>query len=286
MSRTPLTMPYLIGFKVKPYATSSLGIVTFTDGAAIVTPNQLQCEAYGYTYNKVTGTCSTFRYNTNLNRSVANENNKTFGTGNTTETGTNNTLIMGENNTVKGFSRNSVITGSQNEIANGVDNVSVSGTLAEATASGSTVQGGNNPTDALGMRQAIQLQYGRQTTDNGTESAYLNNVTGEFFEVPLNSIIYFHADTLAVRVGGSSGEGAVGDYASYVERGVVINKSGVLSIQRERDTIKTSGDVTNWRILASKSGTNFFLTVRGQSNMDIEWNCSVNITQIKTGVTL
>ena len=128
--------------------------------------------------------------------------------------------------------------------------------------------------------------YGRQTTNNSTQSSYLNNTTGKFFEVPENAIIYFHAETIAVRVGGSSGSCAVGDYGSWVERGVVINKSGTLSIQRERDTIKTSGTVTNWRILASTSGTDFLLTVRGQTNMTLEWVCNVNITQIKTGVAL
>ena len=55
--------------------------------------------------------------------------------------------------------------------------------------------------------------------------------------------MYFHADVLAVRVGGT-GTGNAGDFLSWVERGVVINKSGVLSIARERDTIQGSGNVT------------------------------------------
>ena len=67
---------YLTGFDVKPLSTSSLGIVTFTDGRNVITPNQLQCEAYGYTYDKASGTCSIFRFNTNLNRSFSNESNK------------------------------------------------------------------------------------------------------------------------------------------------------------------------------------------------------------------
>ena len=59
------TIPYLTGFTVKPASTSAIGLVTFTDGTNEVTPNQLQCEAYGYTYDKDSGTCSTFRFNTN-----------------------------------------------------------------------------------------------------------------------------------------------------------------------------------------------------------------------------
>ena len=87
MSKVP-TIPYLSGFDVKPYVTSAIGVVTFTNGIPIsvesaeltqIIPNQLQCEAYGYTYNKVDGTCSIFRFNTNLNRSFSNISNKLQG---------------------------------------------------------------------------------------------------------------------------------------------------------------------------------------------------------------
>ena len=231
MSKVP-TIPYLSGFDVKPSSTSSLGIVTFTDGTNDITPNQLQCEAYGYTYNKADGTCSTFRYNTNLNRSFSNESNKLQGANNTTETGTNNTQIIGENNTVKGLSRNNIVVGNQNEIANGVNNAFVYGTLGEATANNSIVLGGNASTDNLAERQSIHLIYGTQTTAGGTVDSYLNNITDNYFTIPANTAMYFHADVLAVRVGGT-GTGSTGDFASFVERGVVINKSGTLSVSRD-----------------------------------------------------
>ena len=279
--------PFLKGFLVKPSSISGLGRVTYTDGTNTLNPNQLQCEAYGYTYDKVSNTCSAFRYNTNLNSAVANENNKTFGSNNSTQTGTNNTLVMGESNTVRGLSRNSIITGSNNEIANGVNNASVSGTLGEATVSGAVVLGGNTIGDILGERQSVKCIYGAQTTGTATIASGINNVVNTRFVIPDNTIVYFHADTVVVRTGGSNGSGAVGDYGSYVERGVIINKSGVLSIQRERDTIKTSGTVTNWRILAAVGGSNTLsFTCRGQTNMTLEWCMNVNITQIKTGVTL
>ena len=282
-----ITTPFLSGFLVKPSSISALGTVTYTDGTNTLVPNQLQCEAYGYTYDRVSNTCSAFRYNTNLNRAVANENNKTFGSNNSTQTGTNNTLVMGESNTVRGFSRNSIITGSENVIANGVNNANVSGTLGEATASGSVVLGGNAPEDNLGERQAVNCIYGVQTTSNSTLASGISNVVGSRFVIPDNTAVYFHADTLAVRVGGTYASGALGDYGSWVERGVIINKSGVLSIQRERDTIKTSGYVNNWRILAAAGADNTLsFTCRGHTDIIIEWCMNVNITQIKTGVTL
>ena len=282
------TIPFLTGFNVKPLSTSTLGIVTFTDGTNEIIPNQLQCEAYGYTYNKQTGTCSTFRFNTNINRSFRNISNKLQGAGNTTETGTNNTYIIGENNTVKGLSRNNIVVGNNNEIANGVNNANVTGTLGEATADNSIVLGGNNGSDAIGERQSIQLLYGIQTTDGVNTVSFLNNTTDSLFAIPDNTIMYFHADVVAVRVGGtaSTGGGAVGDYASFVERGVIINKSGVLSIERERDAIKSSGYTSNWQPTAIVSGTSFAMRVRGDTDTIVEWCSNITFTQIKTGVTL
>jgi len=286
MSRTTIaTIPYLSGYDVKPFFISKLGVVLFTDGTNGITPNQKQCEAYGYTYDKATGTCTTFRYNTNLIRGFSNESNKVQGSNNTTETGTNNTLMVGQNNTVKGLSRNNIIVVNKNEIANSVSNANVYGTLGEATANNSIVLGGNASTDNLAERQSIHLMYGTQTTAGSTVDSYLNNISGNYFTIPSNTAMYFHADVLAVRVGGS-GAGSAGDFASWVERGVVINKSGTLSIERERDTIKSSGTVTNWRPTATVNSTNFIMDVRGETDVTIEWASNIRFTQIKTGVAL
>lgn len=284
MSKIP-TIPYLTGFDVKPLATSPIGIVTFTDGTNEIAPNQLQCEAYGYTYNKADGTCSIFRYNTSIGRSFSNESNKLQGAGNTTETGTNNTYIIGENNTVKGLSRNNIVVGNNNEIANGVNNANVYGTNGEATADNSIVLGGNLATDLLGERQSIQVIYGIQTTNGTNTISYLNNTTDKLLAVPENAIMYFHADVIAVRVGGT-GTGNLGDYASWVERGVIINESGTLSVSRERDAIKSNGTVSNWQPTGIASGTNFAMRVRGATNVTIEWCSNITFTQIKTGVAL
>tara|TARA_R100001143_G_scaffold14270_1_gene16375 strand:+ start:1336 stop:2184 length:849 start_codon:yes stop_codon:yes gene_type:complete len=280
------TIPYLTGFDVKPLSTSNLGVVTFTDGTNDITPNQLQCEAYGYTYNQADGTCSIFRFNTNLVRNFNSINNKLEGTGNSTETGTNNTYVIGENNTVRGASRNNIVVGSNNEIANGVNNANVYGTLGEATADNSIVLGGNVAADLLGERQSIQVIYGVQTTNGTNTVSYLNNTTDKLLAVPENAVMYFHADVIAVRVGGSTAAGAVGDYASWVERGVIINESGTLSISRERDAIKSNGVVTGWQPTGIVSGTNFAMRVRGATDVTIEWCSNITFTQIKTSVAL
>ena len=290
-----MEISYITGLSVKPLEVSAIGIVTFTNGSMTtgeviepipITPNQLQCEAYGYTYNQVDGTCSAFRYNTNLNRNFSNIKNKTYGARNTTETGTNNTLIMGENNTARSFTRNNIITGSNNEISNGVNNVSVSGTLGEATADNSIVLGGNAGSDILGKRQAIQLIYGTQTTDGTTVDSYLNGITGSYFVVPENTAIMFEADILAVRVGGTAVAGAVGDYKSWIETGVVINKSGTLTVDSSTISHSSSGTTGGWDAVSTVSGTNYIMSVEGVADTTIEWVSNLRFTQIKTGVTL
>ena len=183
-----------------------------------------------------------------------------------TETGTNNTIIMGENNTVKGFSRNNIIIGSNNEIANGVNNANVFGTFGEATADNSIVLGGNAGTDILGKRQAIQLLYGTQTTDGTDSFSYLNGITDSFFVVPENTAIMFEADILAVRVGGTAGSGAVGDYKSWIETGVVINKSGTLTVDSSTISHSSSGTTGGWNAVSTVSGTNYIMSVEGATD--------------------
>jgi len=274
---------YLNGYTIKPAKINALGIVEFTDGTNAITPNQKQCEAYGYTYDSITGTCKAFNFNTNIDRNIANVNNNIQGAGNITGIGTNNTYIMGEDNTVQGLSANNIITGTNNYINSGISNACVYGRLGESTADNSIVLGGNAPADILGERQSIHLLYGVQTVDGSTTNSYLNNIEDSFFTIPDNTIFYFHADTVAVRVAGS-GEGSVGDFAAWVERGVAVQIGETVTISRERDLIKSSGSVSNWRPAANNTGTNFRITVRGDADQTVEWCSNIRITQIKTGL--
>ena len=280
------TTPYLTGYLVKPASISGTGIVVFTDGTSNIEPNQQQCEAYGYTYDIATGTCKAFEYSTTLSTALTNESNVVKGQGNITIGGTTNTYIMGVNNIVNGLSKNNIIVGNQNEIANGVNNANVYGTLGDATATNSIVLGGNAGTDILGERQNTTLLYGGQTTDGSSTLVYLNNTTDSFFQPQENSIFYFQSEVLAVRVGGAGGGGAVGDYASWVERGVVKNAAGTLSISRSQTAIVDSGTTAGWSTENTVSGSNFRLTVTGQRDMTLEWVATIRITEIRTSVTL
>jgi hypothetical protein len=166
-----------------------------------------------------------------------------------------------------------------------VNNANVFGTFGEATADNSIVLGGNAGTDILGKRQAIQLIYGTQTTDGIDAYSYLNGITDSFFVVPDNTAIMFEADILAVRVGGA-GAGAVGDFKTWIETGVVINKSGELSVDSSTISHSNSGSTGGWDAVSIVSGTNYIMSVEGAADKTIDWVSNIRFTQLKTGVTL
>lgn len=270
-------MDFKIGYSVKPKEITDLGIVIFEEfaiGGEIgelvdVLPTQSECEAYGFNWSGVvTGTDKVCTINTK--RDLPEPNNLLYaGVKNVLGNSVDNTLLVGREHFVEDFTNNTIIAGDK----------------AEATASNSIVLGGNAPDDNLAERQTTTLMYGLQTTDGNTKASYLNNINANFFTIPDNTAMYFHADVLAVRVGGTA-TGNPGDFLSWVERGVVINKSGVLSIQRERDTIKGFGNHTTWRPTGAVSGTNFVMNVRGAADTIIEWVSTIRFTEIRTGVAL
>jgi len=283
------TIPYLNGYSIKPKTVSATGTVTFTDGTNDIIPNQQQCEVYGFTYDKATGTCMAYQYNTNINRSVVDENNNIQGSDNIVQTGTNNTYIMGENNTVKGLSRNNIIAGVNNEIENSINNTAVFGVGGQSIFNNAMIFGGNNQDDRAGTRQTIKLMYGCQTTNNSTTDSFPNNSvnTEVFFKPQVNRVYYFQSETLAVRVGGTSASGAVGDFKAWVERGVVkCNGVGTLSIERSRTSPASSGTVSGWSPINAVNVADFRQTVKGANNMTIEWVSTIRFMQLFTGVTL
>ena len=138
----------------------------------------------------------------------------------------------------------------------------------------------------IAPKQSIQLMYGLNTINDSNRVSFLNGVDNSYFDIPINSIMYFHVDILAVRVGGISKGGVIGDYASWVERGVIINAQGTLSINTGRDAIKSSGATTNWLPTAIISNNNFAIGVKGDKDMVVEWSSNITFTQIKTNINL
>ena len=285
------TIPYITGFNVKPSAVSILGVVTFTDGTNDITPNQLQCEAYGYTYDKATGTCSAFRFNTKLNKNISNTKNTIRGSQNTTETGTNNTLIMGENNTVRSLSRNNLIVGSNNEIAHGINNAIVLGVNGKATTEGEVVYGGGigiiaDGSDAVtfvSRRKTSTIELSGVTIDNTATNLTVQG-GDTFINVENNSIIGYDIYITRLELGGSSG--TAGNYSYRNIRGAVkINQVGVMSfiVGFSRNIAKIGQNGTCIMADSTTGGVaSISVNVTDRNNVQNLWSASVTLHEVVT----
>ena len=188
----------------------------------------------------------------------------------------NNNLINGEYNLV-----------SENiyHVERPLNNCNISGYGGNATIPNHYVHGGNSVNDITGERQYTRVIFGTTTTAGGTVNSFINNDGEHFYPIPKNSIMYFHASCIAVRVGGSA-SGSVGDYAGWLERGIVINKNGTSSLTRTRKSMGNDGNHTSWRPTASITDNNFRITVRGATDMTLEWTCVVDFTEFRASVNL
>ena len=83
-----------------------------------------------------------------------------------------------------------------------------------------------------------------------------------------------------------AGAGAVGDFKTWIETGVVINKSGELSVDSSTISHSNSGSTGGWDAVSIVSGTNYIMSVEGAADKTIDWVSNIRFTQIKTGVTL
>ena len=269
-------MEYLPGYTIKPSHITQMGEVFFTDGTNFeIRANQITCQAYGYTYDIVTGTCRAYRYNTSLDRNLSNINNKFNGIGNTTELGTNTIQINGTNNTTKGFNNNCLINGSDNEIANGVDNATVLGSNGRAIRDGEFVIG-----SADGVGQTSTFFLNGITTDTTSTALFINGDTAVTTIAREPDFCYYYTiDVHAFRTGGTSGSGSVHDRAFFTIRGMVndanFDEAITLNVSR--------GLVVGWTAGTAYIGAaaNMQLKVNGAAAMDIKWTATANFYAMK-----
>ena len=266
-------MEYLDGQIIKPYETTELGYVIFTDGTNNdITANQFQCESYGYTYDKTSGTCSVFRWNENLLRNMSNIGNKNNGAGNTVELGSKTIQINGTNNAVRGFNNNCFISGSNNEIANGVNNATVLGSYGTALRDGEFVVGSGD-----GMGQNSTFTLNGTTTDATATSLFVNGDTGVTTIARIDAVYYYTIDVHAYRTGGASGSGALGDRAFWTLRGIVQD----VTADETLTTNAARGTVLGWTVSTAYVAGDMKLKVVGAASMNITWTATARFNEMK-----
>tara|TARA_R110001599_G_scaffold235036_2_gene434255 strand:- start:5573 stop:6364 length:792 start_codon:yes stop_codon:yes gene_type:complete len=261
-------MDFKIGYSVKPKQINENGIVIFEEYQFLdgryqlveVTPTADECIAYDFKY----GNSQCFFLSDELNL-------------------IEDTNLHTGNNINQGHY--SVISGYNNYLDYGVKATILSGNKGLANYSNSQVLGGNNDTDILGERQAVQVIAAAATTDATPTISYLNNDGATMIKVPENTIISFSADVVVVRTGGV-GSGNKGDFRKWHEEGAVVNLGGTLTIQRVKTLKVSSGTVSGWSIEAKTTGEYLYLEVVGRNNRDLKWAIQWNLTEIKTGEDL
>tara|TARA_R110002110_G_scaffold2023_2_gene9221 strand:- start:1320 stop:2192 length:873 start_codon:yes stop_codon:yes gene_type:complete len=280
-------IPYINGLTIKPNSVSALGIVTFTDGTNDVTPNQSQCEAYGYTYNEITGSCNAFNFNSNLERNIGNIKNKLNGAGNTTGTGSNTIQVNGTNNTTRGLNNNCFINGSGNEIENGVNNSTVLGVGGKSDRDGELVIGGgaevigtDKTTDC--SRKVSTVNLSGTTADNTATKLTVNGDGTNYINVNNNSIVGFEIYITRLEVSGSAATG--GDYSYRNIKGVVqiddaYNMAFVVGFTRNIGKIGVWGSAV---MIDSTTGgvPSISIEVTDRNNVNNVWSATVTLHEL------
>jgi hypothetical protein len=265
-------MDFKIGYNVKPKQITTLSEVIFEEYQLVsgryelveVAPTEDECKGYGFNY--IDSKCWITAKKTDLKKI---DNVIEAGSSNIKRTGANRCLITGKNNAINEYVTSSI----------------VSGTKGEVVYHNSKVLGGNDISDELGERQAVQVMAAAATTDATPTISYLNNDGATMIKVPENTIISFSADVLAVRTGGT-GSGDKGDFRKWHEEGAVVNIGGTLTIERIKTLKVSSGTVSGWSIEAKTTGEYLYLELVGRNNRDLKWAIQWNLTEIKTGVDL
>ena len=282
-------MQYLKGYTIKPYEVTGIGEVIFTDGTNNnITANEVQCGAYGYTYDKATGTCRSFMFNTNLISTFWNTSNKINGAKNITQIGTENTQLNGTNNQTLGSNNNCFINGSDNQIANGVNNATVLGVGGKADRDGELVIGGglevinaaDTKTDCL--RKVSTVSLAGTTTDNTATKLTVNGDGSTYINVNENSIVGFEIYITRLEVGGSSA--TLGNYSYRNIKGVVrvgelSGMAFVVGFTRNIGKIGVNGTAV---MVDSTTGTvdSISIEVTDRNNVNNIWSATVTLNEL------
>lgn len=261
-------MDFKIGFLIKPFEILENNEITFISSSGVkpATYTESDCLAYGFIYND--SKCWSVQNSTSF-LPPDNQNILQAGANNIIGVQSSDCSIIGINNELRFNDKNSLIVGDRNVINDDVNNTIVSGTKGDATATNSIVLGGNSNNDILGERQSIKLMYGGTTTNDSSTPIYLNTIVDKYLNIPINTAMSFNADILALRVGGTAA-GDNGDFASWIERGVIINKNGVISVSTTNTPVVSSGTTTGW-IPSSDIPTSSELVTNGDFATDTDW---------------
>jgi hypothetical protein len=270
-------MNYKKGYNIKPKEVLRTGEILFTDGTNDVIPNQAACEAYGYTYNSATGTCTAFKYDSTLDRKFNNIHNNV--SGGVTDNGTQHTILNGQQHITKGNNFNNIINGEKHQIDNTIKNSNIlGGSLGRLQNQGEVIMAGGGFGNILGSAQTSFVQQSGNTTDGTETLLYTQYITNKYIEKCANSVMGFEIHIVGVNTG--VGAGTVGDYGYIQVLGAATFTNGLASTYHQHQNYLvnsgTSGLHLNAR-MKDATATSFGVAVTGINEIYIQWTASIRL---------
>ena len=270
-------MDYKKGYTVKPKNILNSGEVIFTDGTNEIIPNQVTCEAYGYTYNSASATCQAYNFSTVLENKFNNILNNV--SGGSTENGTKNTILNGQEILTKGNNFNNIINGEKHQIENNINNSNVlNGSYALVENQGEVIISGGGFNEALGMSQTSFIQQSGNTTD-ATETALLvQYLPLTYIQKVKNSVIGFEAHIIGVNTG--IGEGTTGQYGYLQINGAVKFTNGLASTYYQTLLHVVTSGHSGLNVTAEMkdvTATSFGVHVTGLAETYIQWTADIKL---------
>jgi len=278
-------MEYKKGFNVKPKEINAIGEVTFTDGTYDFPPNESQCEAYGYTYNKSLGTCSAFNYSNKVAALLDNRTNNVKG--GVAEVGTVNSIINGEGNTLKGSNRNAFITGQECEIPIGLNNSSIlGGKMGKVIRQGEMVLGGGSYNLGAGYTQSSKMQLSGKTTDASAVKLEAQDIDDAFITLQTNSVVGYDIFITRLETGGASGTGGQFSYRSNQGAVRVTNTGSIIIYDYQTKTIAKKGVNASFSVVDSTTGgvPSVTIEVSDRAAVNNLWSATIYLHEIRTNI--
>jgi hypothetical protein len=279
-------MDYKKGYNIKPKEVLRTGEILFTDGTNDVIPNQAACEAYGYTYNAATGTCTAFKYDSTLDRRFNNIHNNV--SGGVTDNGTQHTILNGQQHITKGKNFNNIINGEKHQIDNTIKNSNIlGGSLGRLQNQGEVIMAGGGFGNILGSAQTSFIQQSGNTTDGTETLLYTQYITNKYIEKCANSVMGFEIHIVGVNTG--VGVGTAGDYGYIQVLGAATFTNGLASTYHQHQNYLvnsgTSGLHLNAR-MKDATATSFGVAVTGINETYIQWTASIRLWTNKITQTI
>jgi hypothetical protein len=276
-------MKYKKGFKIKPTHIQEDGAVLFTNGTTEVVPNQKACEAYGYKYDKQTGTCRSFVFNTGFDYHFDNVSNKSIGEQNRFTQGTINTQLFGNGNVSKGNNSNCLISGQKNEVEKDINNATVIGKHGKATHDSEFCIGGGGFNSEAGLTQYSVLQVSGKTTSTADVDLYIqgDDIKGNEILLPKNSVTTYEIWLSGLVTGGSSG--TAGDYDTYEYHGTIrCGNTGTLTHNAKIARLLGRTGGLGTKTIDTATAYTLKIQIAGQANVNTSWHAVVKLHTNKT----